>query len=134
MKQKGQSAVELAVLLPIFFTMCLGMIYGGMLFMDYLSLNNSARGIARAISLSDSANRDTLKDSFERKNSDYYNQITKLYTAVPQITFPDENIVKVEMNLELNKNEIPAILAAINFPPEKLKAFTVVMPIENKNP
>ena len=128
MKQKGQSAVELALIVPIFFTMCFGMIYGGMLFMDYLSINNSARAIARANSLSDATNRITLKESFEQKKGDYFYQMTKLYTATPEIIIGDDVTVTVE--LTLNSDGLPGVLSRIKFPPEKLNAVTVVMPIE----
>ena len=35
-RQKGQTLVEFALLVPLFFAMCFGMIYGGIMFLDYL--------------------------------------------------------------------------------------------------
>lgn len=50
-RQRGQSAVEFALMAPVVFLLIFGMIYGGVMFMDYLNFNNYARTIAREVSL-----------------------------------------------------------------------------------
>jgi len=49
--QKGQSIVEFALVLPLFFLLLWGFIYLGMFFADYLMLNDVARSCAREASL-----------------------------------------------------------------------------------
>ena len=129
-KQKGQALVEFALIIPLFFMMCFAMIYGGMLFMDYLQFNNAARGVARAISVAEESNRSTLKDDFESHSGSYYNQLTKLYTATPNVV-PESDKVTVTINLTLNEEGVPKILSLINFPPKKLKPIEIVMPLED---
>ena len=59
--------------------MVFGMIYGGMMFMDYLSLNNSAYKVARDISLTETETEQLeIKNKFENKNPDYVQQRRKL--------------------------------------------------------
>ena len=134
-RQKGQSAVELALILPLFFTMCFAMIYGGMVFMDYLSLNNSARDIARQISLTaDKTKQIELKTKFESKNPDYFRQATTLYTATPKVNlYPDAEPVYVKVKIDLNLNaNLPGVLTTLKFPPQTLNPIEIVMPLENK--
>ena len=46
-KNKGQSLVEFALILPFFLLLVFAIIYGGMLFHDYSTVSNVARSIAR---------------------------------------------------------------------------------------
>lgn len=73
--QKGQSIVEFAVVLPLFFLLLWGFVYFGMFFSDYLMLNNMARSSAREASLQESVSDIAAKYTKECKK----NQITKLY-------------------------------------------------------
>lgn len=132
-KQKGQSAVELALILPLFFTMCFGMIYGGMAFMDYLQYNNAARVVARTISLSNEDEQRSIAADFESNPDKYFNRMTKLYEVTPKVTFPTDpvNSVKVTINLTLNEKDFPTLLLKVNFPPKSLTAAEIVMPLEN---
>lgn len=134
-KQKGQSAVELALILPLFFMMCFGMIYGGMAFMDYLQFNNTARVVARTISLSQEEEQREIAADFESNPDKYFNKLTKLYEVTPKVTFPTDPVdsVKVTINLTLNEEDLPKLLLKVNFPPKNLTAAEIVMPLENKN-
>ena len=51
MRQRGQAAVELAFIAPMFFLIFFSVIYAGILFMDYLQFSNAARAAARDITL-----------------------------------------------------------------------------------
>ena len=131
-KQKGQSVVEFAFIVPIFFMMCFGMVYGGILFMDYIQFNNAARGVAREIALTTNANdRNRLKNDFEQHKGEYFNQLTKLYEPTPKVTVESDSIT-VEISLIRNDEDLPRMFTALNFPPEKLNPITVVMPVEIK--
>ena len=63
--QKGQSIVEFALVLPLFFLLLWGFIYLGMFFADYLMLNDVARSCAREASLIQAS---TLKGNAQANN------------------------------------------------------------------
>ena len=94
-KQKGQSAVEFALMAPIIFTLILGMIYGGVMFMDYLNCNNWARTIAREVSLATPSNRITIMENYN--SSDYQDMLAGVYKVSVNVTTDDEDVtVKVD--------------------------------------
>lgn len=129
-REKGQSLVEFALIIPFFFAMCFGMIYGGIMFLDYLQYNNASRAIARDISLTTTQNdRDRMKTDFENKSSERINQLTNLYTATPKVDI-STNDVTVTVKLERNEEDLPAVLNWINFPPKNLNPIKIVMPLE----
>ena len=66
MKQRGQSAVEFALMAPIVFAIVFTMIYGGIMFMDYLNFNNYARTIAREVSLASASDRKGIMDKYNK--------------------------------------------------------------------
>lgn len=131
-KQKGQAFVEFALIFPFFVIMVFGMIYGGILFMDYLQLNNAAREVAREISIAEVSNRENLAVNFENRSGKYYKRLTKLYADNPDINIESD---KVTVTIELNLNEegVPIVLRKINFPPKQIKPIEVVMPLENSS-
>lgn len=53
---KGQSVVEFAIVLPLFLLFMFGIIYFGMAFADYMSLNDVARSCAREASQTSGSN------------------------------------------------------------------------------
>lgn len=133
--QKGQATVEFAFVVSFFFMMCFGMIYGGILFMDYLQYNNAARMVARVIAIEPNSDKRTeIATDFKDKNSKYINPLTKLYSATPDVVIDDkvENNVTVTIKLTLNEEGLLGILSRINFPPKNLTAVKVVMPLEHK--
>ena len=117
--QKGQSAVEFAIIMPMFFLMCFALIYAGMLFMDYLQYNNAARAIARAAITSPTE---------EINTDDYINPLTHLYKLKenPQIISSDSDVT-VQIELILNDEDLPPIFNIINFPPKELKPIKYTM-------
>ena len=130
-RQKGQSLIEFALIIPFFFAMCFGMIYGGIMFLDYLQYNNASRAVARDISLTTTQNdRDRMKADFENKSSERINQLTNLYTATPKVDI-STNDVTVTVELERNEEDLPAVLNWINFPPKNLNPIKIVMPLED---
>ena len=87
-RQKGQSAVEFALMAPIVFTLILGMIYGGVMFMDYLNFNNQARTIAREISLATPSDRVFLMDKYNR----FTDKLAGVYKVSVNVTTDDEDV------------------------------------------
>lgn len=86
--QKGQSAVEFALMAPIVFTLILGMIYGGVMFMDYLNFNNQARTIAREISLAQSDERQALMDKYNT----FTDKLAGVYKVSVNVTTDAEDV------------------------------------------
>ena len=131
--QKGQAAVEFAFVVTLFFAMCFGMIYGGILFMDYLQYNNAARMVARVIAIEPSSDeRDNIATDFKAKSSVYINPLTNLYSATPDVEIKTDDVT-VTIKLTLNEEGLLGILSNINFPPKTLKPITVTMPLEHKS-
>lgn len=63
-KQQGQSAVEFALMAPIIFMMIFGMIYGGIMFMQYMHYSNAVRTAARQIAvIRNSTDREKMRVS-----------------------------------------------------------------------
>lgn len=131
--QKGQSMIEFALVVPLFLMICFAMLYGGILFMDYLQFSNAAQAVARQISItSDENTRQTLANDFKNHTGAYFKQMTNLYKADANVvynTLTTKNVV-VTINLTLDSTGLPKVLTWIKFPPEKLKPIEVVVPIE----
>ena len=58
-KQRGQSAVEFALMAPLVLFMILAAIYGGAMFIQFMNYSNEARRIARDIAVAPSATQRT---------------------------------------------------------------------------
>ena len=128
-KQKGQSMVEFAFILPGLIFIFLGLVYGGILFMDYIQYNNAARAIARAAAFSKSEN--VSEGDLEKK---YFNPLTSLYqpTLAPIVYKKDnDNVIKeVEVKITFERKIKLGFFETIGFPPQKLKDIVYIMPIE----
>ena len=145
-KQSGQTAVEFALIAPMFFMMCFAMIYAGILFMDYLNYNNSARSIARAVSIENPATIDKEKyyEAYIKPLTNLYvieniNDDEDFYIGSPrddkgvEIPATINTDIEVVINLKLNA-DLPKILSGedgIGFPPEKLKPIKYTIKREN---
>ena len=93
-KQRGQSAVEFALMAPIVFAVIFATIYGGIMFMDYLNFNNYARTIAREVSLAQTtSDRDYLVKKYNAKNDD----LAGIYKVSINVDYDDED-VRVEID------------------------------------
>lgn len=53
-RQRGQSAVEFALISPIIFLLIFAAIYGGAMFIQFMNLSNQARTVARQLALAKS--------------------------------------------------------------------------------
>ncbi|HBT79040.1 MAG TPA: hypothetical protein DEA67_02500 [Selenomonas sp.] len=104
--QKGQSIVEFALVLPLFFVLLWGIIYFGLLFADYLMLSNAARSSAREAALKPSAAAVTQvgKEYFKTCKD---NQFTQFYVLQTFDIQPDEEGKDIVVTIKetRNKNE-----------------------------
>ena len=124
-RQQGQSAVEFALMAPIIFLMIFGMIYSGIMFMEYLHYSNAVRTAARTIAV-DSSKMESQKDWLEKL---WKNEVSvKFYEPKVSIT-TDSSDVKIDVTFERD-DSIPNILKAINFPPKYIKALSYTMKLE----
>lgn len=135
-KQRGQAVVEFAFVVPFLIFLFLALVYGGLLFMDYIQYNNAARAIARAAAFE--KDKDTFDDNDKAKFEEKFNPLTSLYTAkISDLQkSPDGSTVSVKIELERNKDltlfHILTDDEDIQFPPKHLKPITYTMPVENK--
>ena len=88
-KQRGQSAVEFALMAPIIFLLIFGMIYGGIMFMDYLNFNNYARTIAREVSL---ASTEKEREDLKKKYNAYKDKAAGVYKVSVNVEDDSEDV------------------------------------------
>ena len=143
MKERGQSAVEFAFVVPFFFALFFAVVYFGILFMDYIQYSNAARAAARDISLTQTkAERQQIINNLNSKNQATYeaqvavyaNPLTSLYKATfsvePTKLEDTSTNVTVSVDFELNDTGFPQVLVDLGFPPENLKTIKYTMPLE----
>ena len=87
-RQRGQTAVEFALMAPIIFLLIFGMIYGGIMFMDYLNFNNYARTIAREVSLTTNS---TDRAELVKKYNGYKGE-AGVYLVTVEVTDDSEDV------------------------------------------
>ena len=120
--QKGQSAVEFALVIPLFLFLVVGMIYGGFAYSDYLQYGNAVRQAARELSVQkDDAKRNSLRDNINAGTVTYVTPLTKLYKGTFHADINDnERYVQVKVSFT---NEY-----GIDFLP--MKDLQCTMPLE----
>lgn len=123
--QKGQSTVEFAFVVPFLVFLFLALVYGGMLFMDYIQYNNAARAIARDVAFSQNETTEALKER-------YFNPLTSLYQPVLEPPAIDEETKQVTVTISLTRTVNLGFFDEIGFPPAKLKDIVYTMPIEEE--
>jgi len=77
-KNKGQSLVEFALVLPLFLFLVFAIIYAGMLFHDYTTLTGIARSAAREAAIVTETDYTGIKTFYEQQSK---NTLTTLYTT-----------------------------------------------------
>ena len=148
-KQRGQSVVEFAFIVPMFALFLFGLIYGGIMFLEYLNLCNDARAEARRVAVMSREQLDTFfkvsspanyptetnptdLDTLKR-NWSFYNVTPKIWVE----TKTDEDTNKttledvvVEVEFERDNDDLPNVLNWMGWPPEKLRPLYYRMRIE----
>jgi Flp pilus assembly protein TadG len=66
--QKGQAIVEFVFVLPLFLFFMFVIIYSGMVFADYISLNDVARSCAREAAITSGSNYTDIYKNYDEKN------------------------------------------------------------------
>lgn len=155
MRQKGQTLVEFAFVVPILIFLFLSIMYLGIMFMEYLQYSNAARDAARDIAtqynesgssqFAKSAHqlRTALVTDITKDDKDllkrYAVPLTKLYTADWTAEMQDKNgvkttkeaeVVDVYVSVSLTREDLPAPLEALHILPKTLKPIVYKMRIE----
>ena len=103
-KQKGQAIVEFTLVFPLMLLFLWGILYGGLLFKDYLTLSNLARDSARTASIQGAAQYDAIRAQGAQQTI-----LTDLYTWNGdansfQIADGANDSVQVTLTTTLNTN------------------------------
>lgn len=84
-RQRGQALVEFALITPLMFLMVFGLIYGAVIFVDYLNFSNDARTVARRIAVTtNKESRDSLVANY---NTDANSKFARVYNVTRKITY-----------------------------------------------
>ena len=145
-RQRGQSVVEFAFILPMFTLFLFGLIYGGTMFLQYLNLSNDARAEARRVAVMTTTQRNSYFSAesitgyptgesdakeFEglKKFGSFYNVTQKIWVTTEEDdnTELEDVVVRVEFNRD--NGDLPYVLSLFNWPPEEF-AMTYRMKIE----
>lgn len=110
-KQKGQSIIEFALVLPLFLLLVFGLFYIGMFFADYLTLSSIARSSAREAAIIQDVNE--IQNKYPKVKEKYKNATLPMdiYRWDPKnktnfdIEYKNNNVV-VNMKANLNENGI----------------------------
>ncbi len=157
-KQKGQTLVEFAFVLPFFIFMFLSILYIEIMFLDYTQYSNAARDAARDISLQYGSwdsngklikSKETQRDELVKKINNYTQNesligryakpITNLYSAEWSANFLDKDgknitsakdAIDVQVSIVLSRDDLPPALEELNILPRELKTISYKMKLE----
>ena len=127
-RQKGQSIVEFALIIPLFLILIMGMIYGAFAYADYMQCTTSVREAARNIAMQkDAQKREQKKAALLNKSYTPALYKAKLYTEsyTAEVHEPEgTNTGYVEVEVTMNRKVNIIVL------PESLGPIKCTMPIE----
>lgn len=132
-KQRGQTLVEFALVMPMIALFIFGMIYGALIFVDYMDFSNQARTIARQVAVMD---EDTRKTQFN-KTPQIIGNFASFYNVTQTITLEKENDtdkypvdVLVKIDFTRDNKDLPNVLKWVGFPPETIRPIRYRMKLE----
>ena len=139
-KRQGQAMVEFALIAPMLFLLIFGLIWSGIMFMEYLHFSNQVRTVARQIAVTEKNSRtDKLSEDKEDELESLYtsktSNIPKMYKPTVDITYSNGPLqagdVTVTVTFIMEDYEsLPKILQNIGFPPQAIKAIKYSMKME----
>ena len=135
-RRRGQSVVEFALVVPLFALFLFGLIYGGIMFLQWLNMSNDSRAEARryAVMTKEQLEQETFPKTVtgaERFGS-FYTVTQKIWIENDSSTSKPKDVV-VSIELERDNKDLPNVLRWMNWPPEKLKPLEYRMKLEDKN-
>lgn len=89
-RQRGQSALEFALMAPLILLVVFGAIYGGIMFMQFLNYSNEARTIARQIAVSpktpeEGKAKSARQERIEQNNNDDVGALSIYHISVTTV-------------------------------------------------
>ncbi len=134
-RRRGQSVVEFALVIPLFALFLFGLIYGGIMFLQWLNMSNDSRAEARryAVMTKEQLEQETFPKTVtgaERFGS-FYTVTQKIWIENDSSTSKPKDVV-VSIELERDNKDLPNVLRWMNWPPEKLKPLEYRMKLEDK--
>lgn len=144
-KRRGQSVVEFALVIPLFALLLFGLIYGGIMFLQWLNMSNDSRAEARRIAV---MTKEQIKDTFDgslptkanpksftgaKRFGSFYTVTQKFWIENDESNPPKPKDIVVMIELERDNKDLPNILRWMNWPPEKLKPLEYRMKLEHMN-
>ena len=136
--QQGQSAVEFALVIPLFLLLIIGMIYGGFAYADYLQYSSAVRDVARDIAVEDTAQRRAIKDGLESNPPSeavlkrYVDPLTKFYRVSFSVDPKDAagNPVDMDNARMVTVGAKLALQVDVSILPSTLYTIQCTMPLE----
>ena len=124
--------VEFALIAPIVFLMIFGMIWGGIMFMEYMHYSNAVRTAARQIAVTNETDRKTMAEDQKKWLESLWEKevgVTFYKPAVVIDTTSKSTDVIIVVGFDRAVN-IPNILDAVDFPPKHIKGLQYQMRLE----
>ena len=135
-KRRGQSVVEFALVIPLFALFLFGLIYGGIMFLQWLNMSNDSRAEARryAVMTKEQLEQETFPKTVtgDKRFGSFYTVTQKIWIENDSSTSKPKDVV-VSIELERDNKDLPNVLRWMNWPPEKLKPLEYRMKLEDKN-
>ena len=134
-RRRGQSVVEFALVIPLFALFLFGLIYGGIMFLQWLNMSNDSRAEARryAVMTKEQLEQETFPKTVtgEERFGSFYTVTQKIWIENDSSTSKPKDVV-VSIELERDNKDLPNVLRWMNWPPEKLKPLEYRMKLEDK--
>lgn len=134
-RRRGQSVVEFALVVPLFALFLFGLIYGGIMFLQWLNMSNDSRAEARryAVMTKEQLEQETFPKTVtgEKRFGSFYTVTQKIWIENDSSTSKPKDVV-VSIELERDNKDLPNVLRWMNWPPEKLKPLEYRMKLEDK--
>ena len=134
-RRRGQSVVEFALVVPLFTLFLFGLIYGGIMFLQWLNMSNDSRAEARryAVMTKEQLEQETFPKTVtgEKRFGSFYTVTQKIWIENDSSTSKPKDVV-VSIELERDNKDLPNVLRWMNWPPEKLKPLEYRMKLEDK--
>ena len=139
-RQRGQSVVEFALVIPMFALLLFALIYGGIMFLQWFNMSNDSRAEARRYAVMTKEQlQQELGDPLPTESNpkpvpgsrrlSFYNVTQKIWIENDSSTSKPKDVV-VLVELERVNNDLPSILNRFDWPPEKLKPLEFRMKLE----
>ena len=132
-RQQGQSVVEFALIAPIVFLMIFGMIWGGIMFMEYMHYSNAVRTAARQIAVVNDSQRDAMVTSQKAWLQGLWKEEVGVEFYEPKVDIAPITSESTDVVIKVYFTRVaavPVILDWVDFPPKTIKTLQYQMRLE----